>query len=77
MERIYTHSAAAMLLPVEFKKLIKLKFGMVPALLSLLSENACTVILCLSLNMAEQGEINQFQFKQFLECILNYFFYFV
>lgn len=67
---IYTHSAAAMLQVAEFKKLIKLKFGMVPALLSLLSENACTFILCLSLNMAEMNEINQSQFKQVLECIL-------
>jgi len=60
---------ASLLLPVEFKKLIKLKLGFVPALLSLLSENACTVILCLAIYLAEQLEINHVEFKQILDYI--------
>ncbi len=70
---MYTHSVASTLLAIEFKKLLKLKLGMVPALLSLLSENACTVILCLTIPLAESGEISQYELKSFLECTFNLF----
>ena len=58
-----------MLQAMEFKKMIKLKLGMVPALLALLSENPCTFIVCLTIHVAEQQEINEAEFRQFLECI--------
>jgi hypothetical protein len=63
-----------MLQTVEFKKLIKMKFGMVPALLALLSENPCTFILCLTIHAAEQQEVTEDDFKLILECILTFFF---
>lgn len=67
----YTHTVAAMLQTVEFKKLIKMKFGMVPALLALLSENPCTFILCLTIHAAEQQEVTEDDFKLILEYICN------
>eukprot|EP00026_Physarum_polycephalum_P001330 Phypoly_transcript_01331.p1 GENE.Phypoly_transcript_01331~~Phypoly_transcript_01331.p1 ORF type:complete len:797 (+),score=116.83 Phypoly_transcript_01331:140-2530(+) len=67
----YTHTVAEMLQTVEFKKLIKMKFGMVPALLALLSENPCTFILCLTIHAAEQQELTEDDFKLILEYICN------
>ena len=48
---------------------LKIKFGAVPAMLSLLSENPCTVILCLCLYFFEQREFTHSEFKRFLSCM--------
>jgi hypothetical protein len=68
----YTHTVAAMLNSVEAsnRHVLKMKFGAVPAMLSLLSENPCTVVLCLCLYFFEQREFTLAEFKRFLAYIL-------
>lgn len=48
---------------------LKMKFGAIPAMLSLLCENPCTLILCLCLYFFEQRELSHADFKKLLGCI--------